>query len=173
MLGHGQLGWRALGQAFSTSSAAYTLTPATGADVLTGVAANQKLSRFAVVAAFVLSGKAVTWPLGLKIPAGVFAISGKSVSWPLGINILTGSFTLTGQTAKQFISHISSGAAYILTGLSAYLFKSQNLYGGAGSFSLTGLSLHFVHSTRSGFDRIRQTIAVLYKTRVSPPELEQ
>ena len=155
MLGFDAIGRQPLGATGGRVPLNLTLTSAVGAFALTGMAA--------------ILTKA--WK-ALSVIAGTYSLTGV-VAHQLQSRVAShGTYSLTGQVAKQLISHVSSGGAYILTGFAAVLVKSQSLICGTGSFSLTGLTLRFVHSLRPGFDRIRQISAALYQIRTTTPELE-
>ena len=82
-----------------------------------------------------------------------------------------GTIILTGVASIKKVARASATGAFVLTGVAS--IQKVAHASATGAFVLTGNSIGIIHGIRLGYDRIRQTAAVLYKTRFDPPELEE
>ena len=84
-----------------------------------------------------------------------------------------GTIILTGVASIKKVARASATGAFVLTGVAVSFVAHISIICAYGVFVLTGNSIGIIHGIRLGYDRIRQTAAVLYKTRFDPPELEE
>jgi hypothetical protein len=116
----------------------FGLAATAGSYTLTGVATNLLISEPATTGSYVLTGSSATLSISEPAASGAYAIAGSSVIFSINELAATGAYSLTGSAAGLFIGEPVAAGVYLLTGVSATLLKEAGLFGGVGSYLITG-----------------------------------